>query len=113
MQIRIPRKRVREAFLLIYELKGCQKAVGFLTEHYRVKRMKIIRDGKRVGTRKSNGWLACYSENEAFFSRQSLNRKNVLHEFFHHLVDSNGLEMPIRKEEKEANGYSRKFLRCS
>ena len=27
------------------------------------------------------------------------------------LVDVKGLEMPIRKEEKEANNYTREFLR--
>jgi hypothetical protein len=30
----IPSKRVIEKFLLTYELKGCQKAVNFLTEYY-------------------------------------------------------------------------------
>jgi hypothetical protein len=49
MQIRIPRKRVREEFLLIYELQGAQKAVNFLTEYYQVKKMKVVLDGRKVG----------------------------------------------------------------
>jgi hypothetical protein len=110
MLIRIPRKKVREKFLIIYELEGCQKAVDFLTEYYGVRRMKIILDGKRVGARKSNGWLACYSEGKAFFTKSGLNRKNILHEFYHFLVDMKGLEMSAREEEKEANNYAKRLL---
>jgi hypothetical protein len=55
MHIRFPPKRIRERFLIIYELQGCQKAVNFLTEYCGVKRMKIVLDGKRVGKRKANG----------------------------------------------------------
>ena len=61
MRIRIPPKRVRERFILIYELEGCQKAVDFLTEFYGIKRMKIVLDGRKVG----NGDIAVYFENKA------------------------------------------------
>jgi hypothetical protein len=40
---------MREKFLIIYELQGCQKAVNYLTEYYGVRKMKVILDGKRVG----------------------------------------------------------------
>jgi hypothetical protein len=56
MRIRIPRKKVRERFLLIYELEGCQKATDFLTEYYGIRRMKIVLNGRKVG----NGDSACY-----------------------------------------------------
>jgi hypothetical protein len=92
-------------------LKGCQKAVNFLADYYGVKRMRIIVDGKRVGKRKANGWLACYSEGKAFFSKRGLNRRNVLHEFYHHLIEMNMFEISIRKEENEANSYSRELLK--
>jgi len=49
MHIKIPSKKIRERFLLIYELEGCQKAVDFLTKYYGVRRMRIVLDGRRVG----------------------------------------------------------------
>jgi hypothetical protein len=107
MKIRIPRKKVQEQFLLTYELKGCQKAVDFLTEYYEVKRMKVILNGKRVG----NGDLACYSENKAYFTKKGLNKRTVLHELYHHLVYTNGLELSETTEEKNANIYAGEFLR--
>ncbi len=71
MRIRIPRKRVRERFLLMYELKGCQKATDFLTEYYGVRRMKIILNGKKV----SNGCYAVYRDNKAYFKKKGLKSK--------------------------------------
>ena len=109
MQIHVPPKKLREKFLIIYELQRCQKAVNFLTEYYGVRRMKVILDGKRVGKRKANGWVACYLENKTFFTKKGLTKRTVLHELYHHLIDARGLEMPIRKEEKEANSFSREF----
>jgi hypothetical protein len=38
MKVRVPRKRIRERFLLTYELKGCQRATDFLTEYNGVRR---------------------------------------------------------------------------
>jgi len=63
MRIRIPPKKVREKFLIIYELEGCQKAVNFLTEYYGVRRMKIILNGRKVCKR----FIAHYFKNEAYF----------------------------------------------
>jgi hypothetical protein len=105
--IRIPRKKVREQFRLIYELNGCQKAVDFLTEYYEVKRMKVILNGKRVG----NGDAACYFENKAYFTKKGLNKRTILHELYHHLIDINGLELSETAEEKNANSYASEFLR--
>lgn len=109
MRIRIPSKKVQEKFLLTYELQGCQKAVDFLTNYYGARRMKIILDGKRVGKRKANGWIACYSKNKAYFTKKGLMKRIVLHELYHHLVERKTLDMPIGKEEKEANAYFRAF----
>jgi hypothetical protein len=111
MRIRLPPKKIREKFLVIYELEGCQKAVNFLTECYGVKRMKIILDGKRVGKRKSNRWVACYLENKAFFTKEGLSKRILLHEFYHHLVSAKGYELTKRIEEKEANAYVKLFLK--
>lgn len=109
MKVKIPSKKIREEFVLTCELKGCQKAVDFLAEYYRVRRMRVILDGKRVG----NGDVACYFENKAYFTKKGLNKRNALHEFYHHLVDANGLKMPLRSEERGANEYARKCLnRC-
>lgn len=49
MHIKIPSKKIRGRFLLIYELESCQKAVDFLTKYYGVRRMRIVLDGRRVG----------------------------------------------------------------
>ena len=107
MRIRIPRKKVRERFLLIYELKGCQKATDFLTEYYGVRRMKIVLNGRKVG----NGDTACYFENKAYFTKRGLNKRTVLHELCHHLTYSKGLDNSYRIEEKEANNYAKEFMR--
>ena len=107
LSVKLPPKKVREKFSIIYELEECQKAVNYLTKYYRVKRMKIILDGKRV--RKE--WFAWYLENQACFKKEGLEKRIVLHELYHHLVDSNSLELLVKMEEKEANSYAREFLK--
>jgi hypothetical protein len=109
MRIRIPPKRIREKFHLTYELKGCQRAVNFLTEYYGVRRMRIILNGRKVG----NGDDACYFENKAYFTKRGLKKRTVLHELYHHLVKMKGLELPERTEEKQANGYASEFVKKS
>ena len=69
--------------------------------------MRIVLNGRGVG----NGDTACYFQNVAYFAKKGLNKRNALHEFYHHLVDANGLEIPLRKEEKDANNYVREFLK--
>jgi hypothetical protein len=105
MMIRIPPKRTRAQFFIIYELKGCQKAVDFLTECYGVRRMRIILNGRKVG----NGDRACYFKNKAYFTKRGLKKRTVLHELYHHLVKMKGLELPERIEEKQANNYAKSF----
>ena len=107
MRIKIPSKKVREGFLLVYELDGCQKAVNYLTRYYGARRMRIVLNGRKVG----NGDEACYEDYVAYFTKKGLNKFNALHEFYHHLVYSKGLDMAIRIEEKEANFYARNFMR--
>jgi hypothetical protein len=91
---------------MIYELEGCQKAVNFLSKYYGVKRMKINLNGRKVG----RGYVAYYFEGEAYFTKRGLKKRNVLHEYYHFLVDSKNLDMSERREEKCANIYARKFL---
>jgi hypothetical protein len=105
MRIRVPSKKVREKFLLTYELEGCQKAVNHLTEYYGVRRMRIVLNGRRVG----NGDTAVHFENKAYFTKKGLNKRTVLHELYHHLVYVNELEMSERQEERDANSYARNF----
>jgi hypothetical protein len=107
MRIRVPSKKIRERFLLIYELEGCQKAVNFLTKHYGIRRMRVILDGRKVG----NGDIAVYFENKAYFTKRGLTKRTVLHELYHHLVHVNGLGVSERTEEKGANTYARDFLK--
>jgi hypothetical protein len=107
LRIRIPSKRIRERFLIVYELEGCQKAVNFLTDYYGTRRIKIILNGKKVG--KHN--IALYYENKAYFTKKGLKKRTVLHELYHHLVCSKGIETSSGTEEKEANNYAREYLK--
>ena len=106
MRIRVPPKKVREKFLLTYELEGCQKAVNFLTKYYWIRRMKIILDERKVG----NGDIAVYFENKAYFAKRGLNKRTILHELYHHLVYVNDFDLPEKTEERVANNYARDFL---
>jgi hypothetical protein len=106
LSVKLPPKKVREKFLIIYELEGCKKAVNYLTKYYRVRRMRIILNGKRV--RKT--WVAWYLENQACFKKEGLTKRIVLHELYHHLIEVRSLELPVRTEEKEANAYARCFF---
>lgn len=106
MRLRIPRKKIRERFLLIYELEGCQKAVNFLSEYYGVKRMRIILNGKKVG----KGYVAYYFQGKAYFTKRSLRKRTILHEFYHFLSDSKGLISSEKVEESGANRFAREFL---
>ena len=45
-------------------MKGCQKAVDFLTDYYSVRRLRIVLDGRRV-PRKCFG---VYFKNTAYFT---------------------------------------------
>jgi hypothetical protein len=107
MRIKVPSKKVREIFLLIYELEGCPKAVNFLTRHYRVRKMRIILNGRKVG----NGDIAVYFQNRAYFTKRGLKKRTVLHELYHHLVEVRRLELPLRTEEKEADSYAKSFVK--
>ena len=106
MRIRIPSKRIRERFLIICELEGCQKAVNFLTDYYGTRKIKIILNGKKVG----KGNIALYYENRAYFTKKGLKKRTVLHELYHHLVRAKGFDVSNQIEEKEANHYARDFV---
>jgi hypothetical protein len=105
--LRLPSKQVRERFIIVYELEGCQEAVNFLAQYYGIKNMKIILNGRKVGKR----YIACYFRNIAYFTKRGLNKRTVLHEFYHHLVYANKFEMSSRIEEQNAHDYVRDFLK--
>jgi len=109
MKIRIPSKKVCEKFHLTYELKGAQKAVGVLIEYYKILRMKIILDGRKV----TRGYECDYFEGIASFTKRGLKKRNVLHELYHHIVENKNCEMSERKEEREANIFARAVIRKS
>ena len=81
--------------------------MNFLTRYYGIRRMKIIVDGRRVG----NGNRACYFENKAYFAKKGLNRRTILHEFYHHLTFVGGLEMASNFEERKANEFARRVMK--
>ena len=109
MKIRVPSKKVREKFHLTYEMKGAQKGVDVLTEYYRISKMKIILDGRKV----MKGYPCDYFEGIACFTKKGLNKRNVLHELCHHIVNNKGLEISEKKEEREARRFVRKTMRKS
>lgn len=107
MFIRLPPKRIREKFNLLYELEGAKKASNYLTNFYEVRKMKIRLNGWKVG----NGYEAVYYDRQAFFTKRGLKKRNVLHELCHHLVCEMGFELSEKAEEREANSYAKCFLR--
>jgi hypothetical protein len=107
MKIRIPSKKVCEKFHLAYELKGAKKAVDVLSEYYGIPKMKIILNGRRV----MRACEADYFEGIAYFSKKGLNKRNVIHELYHHIVENNELEMSRRKEEREAGRFVREVMK--
>jgi len=107
VKIRIPSKKVCEKFHLTYELKGAEKAVKVLTEFYGIRRMKIVVDGRRV----MRACEADYFEGIACFTKKGLNKRNVLHELYHHIVEAEGIEMPKMKEERMASVFVREVMK--
>ena len=103
--MKLPSKKIIEEFHLTYELSGAQKGIDVLARYYGVHRMRILLDGRRVG----KGDEASYFQNKAFFTKKGLTRANVLHEFYHHLVD--GLELSESREEREADRFTREMFR--
>jgi hypothetical protein len=101
---KIPPKTICAEFLLVYELEGAQKAIDLLAKYYKIKKMKIILDGRKVGKK----YLACYQDNKSYFKKKNLKKKIILHEFYHHLV-SNKKIVP-EKEEREANDFATMIL---
>jgi len=71
----LPSKRVCEKFWIIYEMKGCQKAVDFLTRHYEIRRMRIVLAGKKVG----NSYVAHYEHYTAYFKKTGLIEVSMFH----------------------------------
>jgi len=41
-----------------------------------------------------------YFDNVACFTKSGLNKQNVLHELYHHIVENLGSEIPEEKEER-------------
>lgn len=107
MKIRVPSKRVREKFHLTYELEGAQKGVDVLTEYYRISKMKIMLDGRKV----MKGYPCDYFEGIACFTKRGLKKRNVLHELFHHIVENLGFETTEKKEEREAGRFARRIIK--
>jgi hypothetical protein len=107
LSVKLPPPRIREKFLIIYELEGCKTAVNYLSKYYSVKRMRIVLNSKKVKKK----CLALYYKNCAYFKKEGFRKRIVLHEFYHHLIEYNNLDLTSNLEEKEANSYAREFLK--
>jgi len=106
MRIKVTSKKIRERFLIIYELRRCRKAVDLLIKHYGVRPMIIIPHGRKVGKR----YVACHFQDRGHFTKRGLTKRTRLHELYHHLVYINGLNITKTRKERVANGYARGFL---
>jgi hypothetical protein len=62
MRVRVPSKCVVERFHLTYELNCAQKGVDVLIGYYKIQRMKIAVDGRRV----PRGYPICESISFSF-----------------------------------------------
>ena len=69
--------------------------------------MRAVLNGEKV----RRGREAEYFSNKALFTKKGLARENVLHEFYHHLVEKKGVELPKRVEEKQTKGYARELVK--
>jgi hypothetical protein len=108
MRLRFPSRKACRLFHLTYELEGAQRAVNYLTRYYRVKRLKLVVDGRKViATRAHKKYAAHYYRSRAYFVKKFLKRKIVLHELFHHLIDQKQITMPLRQEERDAERFAR------
>jgi hypothetical protein len=107
MRLRLPSRNVCERFHLTYELEGAQKGADILTRFYRVRRMKIIVDGRKV----SKVYSAEYLQNRAYFKKKEIRKRLVLHELYHHLVEAKRVTMPLYEEERRADEFARKVMR--
>ena len=102
MKSLVPPKKVREEFRLTYELQGAQKAVDLLSKYYKIRRMKIVIDGRKAGRR--NHACYYYDDHSAYFRKERIEKRLVLHEFYHHLIYAKKLK--VRGEEKEADKFA-------
>jgi hypothetical protein len=66
LSVKLWPKKVRAKFLIVYELNGCQKAVNFLSNYYKVTKLKIILNGRKVG----NNYVGCYVDNKAYLKKE-------------------------------------------
>ena len=94
---------------MVYELGGAQEGVNYLAKYYRVRKMKIVFNGRKV----CKDYVAYYLSNKAIFTRTGLEKRTVLHEMYHHLIEVNELDLLSEVEEKEADNYARTFLRLN
>jgi len=107
--MKLPPKKIIREFFLVYELEGAQKGVDVLTKYYRIPKMKIVLNGRKV----MKGYPCDYFEGIACFTKKGLNKRNVLHELYHHIVNDKGLEISEKQEEREASRFVREVMRKS
>jgi len=69
--------------------------------------MTVIVNGRKVG----NCYDAYYDECVAYFKKTGLNKWNILHEFYHHLVYVYDWDMKVFEEEKKAIWYSKGIMK--
>jgi hypothetical protein len=104
----LPSERFCERLNLEYELHGCLEAVRTCGSYYHIKNMWIVVDGRNVFYYAEA--LYGYEIYTASFRRRGINKHNVYHEFFHHLMNCCGYEFDAERQEVEADQYASKVI---
>ena len=80
-----------------------------LSDYYGIEPMGNYSDKSKV----PKGSIACYHpcEGNAYYKKPTTTLKTVLHEFFHHLVYQNVVDLKYEDEEKRANKFAEIIIR--
>ncbi|MFB0502697.1 MAG: hypothetical protein ACETWE_02595 [Candidatus Bathyarchaeia archaeon] len=78
--------------------KELRRLTAFLARYYKIRRMKVVVGGRRV----ANSDEALHDDDTctAYFKKKGIDKFNVLHEFYHHLVYVNGWDISEKREKR-------------
>lgn len=107
--MRIPSKQILKKFDSLMNL-DIEKAVYLLCNYYKVPRVNLIFDGRKVG----DGHYGCFDWEGVptiILNYSHLTDRTVLHEFFHYVSWIRKYGFSEKEDEREANRFAREFLK--
>ena len=127
-ELKLPPREVCESFVTICRTKSAQDALNMLSKVYGVPAMQAVFQHRfPVQDMVCENALAMYYSDAmtAYFRPEGTTMRTILHEFYHHLVNCNGLRLDYEvlpdpntgyyarnvREEAAANSYADTFLR--